>query len=48
MAKKKEQSALVRYDNKLNMIALKGMSQVENDVFFALLYKLKDMSIIHI
>lgn len=42
MAKKKELAPLVRYDNKLNMIAFKGMSQVENDVFFALLYKLRD------
>lgn len=42
MAKKKELTPLVRYDNKLNMIAFKGMSRVENDVFFALLYKLRD------
>lgn len=29
MAKKKELTPLVRYDNKLNMIAFKGMSRVE-------------------
>ena len=45
MAKKKELAPLVRYDNKLNMIAFKGMSQVENDVFFALLYKLRDKGV---
>ncbi len=45
MAKKKEPTPLVRYDNKLNLIALKGMTQVENDVFFALLYKLRDKGV---
>jgi plasmid replication initiation protein len=36
--------SLVTYDNDLNMIALRGMTQVENDVFFALLYKLKNQN----
>lgn len=42
MARKKDNNPLVRYDNKLNMITLRDMSQIENNVFFALLYKLKD------
>lgn len=42
MAKKSQ--SLVTYDNDLNMIALRGMTQIENDVFFALLYKLKNKS----
>ncbi|PSM51222.1 replication initiation protein, partial [Campylobacter blaseri] len=33
---------LVKYDNELNMIAFKAMTQVENNVFFALLHKLRD------
>lgn len=40
MAKKSQ--SVVTYDNDLNMIALRGMTQIENDVFFALLYKLKN------
>ncbi len=39
---KKDENAIVKYNNKLNYIPLKGMSQIENDVFFALLYKLKN------
>ena len=41
MAKKKS-TALVVYANEINLIPLKGMNLVENNVFFALLYKLKN------
>lgn len=33
---------VVKYDNDLNLVAFKGFSKVENDVFFALMWKLKD------
>lgn len=33
---------VVKYDNDLNLVAFKGFSKVENDVFFALIWKLKE------
>lgn len=33
---------LVKYDNKLNLITLKGLTEIETNVFFAMLYKLRD------
>ncbi|OCR95219.1 hypothetical protein CFT12S02847_09145, partial [Campylobacter fetus subsp. testudinum] len=41
MAREKPKE-LVKYDNVLNLIAFKNFSKVENDVFFALLWKLKE------
>lgn len=32
----------VKYDNDLNLVAFKNFSKIENDVFFALIWKLRD------
>ncbi|OCR95340.1 hypothetical protein CFT12S02847_09100, partial [Campylobacter fetus subsp. testudinum] len=41
MAREKPKE-LVKYDNDLNLVAFKDFSKVENDVFFALMWKLKE------
>lgn len=33
---------VVKYDNDLNLVAFKNFSKIENDVFFALIWKLRD------
>lgn len=38
----KKLTPIVKYDNKLNLIPFKGMTKLENDIFFALLYKLRE------
>lgn len=38
----KKITPIVKYDNKLNLIPFKGMTKLENDIFFALLYKLRE------